>query len=533
MGTYCIPYESTNIQRTLTQEYLQSQDHLNAFYEYEPSLEAMEKAIADRQNYEVDRERLFEVLSEQYQAICKDFFESDEHQPVAANIRALKRDHAYTVTTGHQLNILGGPLFYFYKIASTIHLANQLKDRFPDYDFVPVYWMGSEDHDFDEINNIHLMGETYTWEKPMDGSVGALDPSSLKSLVEAIKTNIREQEAFQPLAELWEYAFDSFSTYSMAVRYWIHQLFKDYGLVILDPNDTRLKQAMIGVFEEDLTSQSHEKLVNKWQESLSGYDLPVNPRPINLFYSEKGLRERIVQNGQGYEVLNTDRKYSKEELLKMLHHDPGFFSPNVVLRPLYQQIILPNLAYIGGTNEIAYWLELKGIFNHHKVFFPQLLVRKSVLWVGKGIRKKMDKFNLTEKDLFRPVDEVVREYVAGKEDTAPFEDKIKSLREEYESLMTICEDYNDEMKWPIIELAKQHLKDLEKLRKDTRKLVKKRNEKDINQIYKIYNALFPDGIPQERYENFIPYYTRFGQDFFTRLVRDCDPYKQELLVYKD
>ncbi len=533
MEPHCLPYEETNIQRPLTLDYLHQKDQVQKFQEYPPTLKGMEEAIKRRENYPVDREALVEVLGDQYQAVDPEFFNTSVNQPVASNIRALKRAHTFTVTTGHQLNILGGPLFYFYKIASTIHLANQLKEYFPNCHFVPVYWMGSEDHDFEEINHVHLFGKTYTWEKPDDGPVGQLNPESLYSVIETIKEDIREQEAFEPLAQLWEYAFTHFAGYARACQYWLNQLFRDYGLVILDPSDERLKATMKSVFEEDLIHQTHEKIVKASQEEIGDYDLPVNPRPINIFYAEPGLRARIVQNGKGFEVLDTDKSFSRTELIEKLKENPECFSPNVVLRPLYQQMILPNLAYIGGTNEVAYWLELKGIFNHHQAFFPQLLVRKSVLWIGKGIRKKMDKFGLQTRDLFRPAEEVVREYLAQKEDTTPFEDKISVLREEYESLMKLCEDYDDEMKWPIIDLAKNHLKAIEKLQKDTRKLVKNRNEKDLKQIHKIYDAMFPEGISQERYENFIPYYTRFGMDFFNQLVRDCDPYKQELLIYRD
>ena len=533
MDTFCLPYDKTSIQRPLTHDYLKGKDHLNTFYAYTPDLKGTEQAVQDRSDYPVDRELLVQVLSEQYQELDPSYLTKKANQAVAQNIQALAKETTFTVTTGHQLNILGGPLFYFYKIASTIHLANQLHTQFPNHHFVPVYWMGSEDHDFHEINHIHLFGETYTWEKPGEGSVGNLDPSTLSPLVESIQANIREQEAFKPLADLWEYAFNHFDTYARASQYWLDKVFRDYGLVILDPADKRLKQKMAPVFKEDAIHHTHQSIVEKYQSELKHYDLPVNPRPINLFYSGEGLRERIIQNGEGYKGIDTGITFTPDELKRQIEEQPENFSPNVVLRPLYQQMVLPNLAYIGGTNEIAYWLELKGVFDHHRVFFPQLLVRKSIFWLGKGVQKKMKKFGIKAEDLFRPVDDVVREYVAEKEDTTPFDEKIQTLRNEYESLMSLCNEYEDEMKWPIVNLAKQHLKDLEKLQKDTRKLIKQRNEKDIQQIHKVFDALFPEGISQERYENFIPYYTRFGQEFFDRVIRDSNPLEQEMVIYQD
>ena len=532
MQTHRIPYKDTTIQRRLTEDYLEGKEHLKPFYQYEPSPEGMKKAVEDRPDHPVDRESLVQVLSDQYLEVAPDFFDATGHQEVAANVKALAKEHTFTVTTGHQLNILGGPLYYFYKIASTIHLAQKLNSEFPDKHFVPVYWMGTEDHDFEEISEIHLLGNTYTWEKPDEGPVGELDPSSLQKVVE-IQADIREKEAIQPLIDLWHEAFGQFSKYARAAQYWLHHLFREYGLVILDPSDARLKSPLIPVFEEDLTHQSHQKLVEGCRENLDDYNLPVNPRPINIFYARPGIRERIVSNGDDYEVLDTDKSYTHKELLSTLKEQPGLFSPNVVLRPLYQQMILPNLAYIGGTNEIAYWLELKCIFDHHNAFFPQLLVRNSVLWIGKGIRKKIDKFGLEFRDLFRDTDEIVREYLSEKEETVSFDEKIQHLSEQYNELMHLCDNYEDDMKWPIINTAKAHIKDLEKLQKDTRKLIKKRNEKDVNQIEKIHNALFPEGVFQERYENFIPYYTKLGGQFIAQLVSDCDPYRLELLIYQD
>lgn len=532
MEAHTLSYERTNIQHPLTLDYLQKAPHLQDFYSYTPDEDGSAKAIKERTDYPVDRQLLTRTLWEQYQGIAKEPGVNESDEPVFENIRALDNPNTFTVTTGHQLSILGGPLFYFYKIASTIHLAQKLNEQHPDQHIVPIYWMGTEDHDFEEIKDVHLLGQTYTWEKAASGSVGELEPDGLTALVEEIETNLQEQEAFQPLAELWKTAFTHFQTYAQACQYWLHQLFRQYGLVIIDPNETAFKQRMVDIFSEDLQHQTHEGLVIQQQEALSDYELPVNPRSINIFYSEPGLRDRIVANHEGYALANEGRFFTKEELLQKLKQEPGLFSPNVVLRPLYQQLILPNLTYIGGTNEIAYWLELKPLFDHHQVFYPQLLVRNSALWIGKGLQKKIRKYSLTHEDLFKSRDEITKAYLAREAGTQPFDDRIQALQDEYERLMSLSETYDDEVKWPIINLANDHRKALEKLQKDTRKLIKSRNEKALEQINKVLDKLFPEGIAQERYENFIPYYTRFGDQFFDQLIADCNPFRQSLLIYE-
>ena len=533
MEPQCLPYSSTNIQHPLTQDYLGQAPNLSGFYNFTPDENGSREALNTRPAYPVDRPLLTRTLRQQYQSIGIESGRSSADEPVFRNIQALESEQTFTVVTGHQLSILGGPLFYFYKIAATIHLARHLSRQHPDKHVVPVYWMATEDHDFEEIKNVNLLGQTYTWEKEAQGPVGQLSPEGLPELVSNIKDNLREKEAFQPLADLWQEAFSHFNTYGKACQYWLHQVFREYGLVILDPSEQAFKEHMVDIFTADLQEQLHERLVKSQQEALSGYNLPVNPRTINLFYTQPGLRERIVAGNGGYELADQSLHFKHDELLQTLKQKPGLFSPNVVLRPLYQQRILPNLTYIGGTNEIAYWLELKPLFDHHEVFYPQLLVRNSALWLGKGLQKKLRKYSLTYEDLFKSRDSITKTYLAREAETQPFDDRIQALQDEYERLMALCENYDDELKWPIINLAKEHRKALEKLQKDTRKLVKNRNEKALQQVEKVLDKIFPEGIFQERYENFIPYYTKYGQEFFHQLVQDCNPYRQSLLIYEE
>lgn len=533
MEPQCLPYSATNIQHPLTQDYLNEAPHLQNFYNYSPDEKGSSQALTNRPAYPVDRPLLTRTLHQQYEALGVPSNSSEADQYVLKNIQALEEENTFTVVTGHQLTILGGPLFYFYKIAATIHLARSLSQSHPDKKVVPVYWMATEDHDFEEIQSINLLGQTYTWEKDAHGPVGDLTPDGLPELVSSIQGSLKEQEELQPMADLWREAFSRFSTYGRACQYWLHQLFREYGLVILDPSEKAFKERMVEIFATDLKEQVHERLVSRQQEALAGYDLPVNPRSINIFYSQPGIRERIVASNGGYELADHSRHFKHEELIDTLRQQPGLFSPNVVLRPLYQQLILPNISYIGGTNEIAYWLELKPLFDHHQVFYPQLLVRNSALWLGKGLQKKIRKFSLTYEDLFKSRDAITKTYLAREADTQPFDDRIAALQQEYERLMSLCEDYDDEMKWPIINLAKEHRKALDKLLKDTRKLVKSRNEKALQQIEKTLDKVFPEGIFQERYENFIPYYTKYGTQFFDQLVTDCNPFQQSLLIYEE
>ncbi|PSR05732.1 MAG: hypothetical protein BRD49_04210 [Bacteroidetes bacterium SW_10_40_5] len=159
-----LTFQETTLQRAITQDYLSHKPELQPFYQFNPDYQGALKAAEGRNNDPVDRERLVNVLTRQYQNLQSDFFDINANKTVAANVNALKDEKTFTITTGHQLNIFGGPLYYLYKIASTISLAKKLNNLYPSFNFVPVYWMGAEDHDFEEINHTYVYGNPVYWQ---------------------------------------------------------------------------------------------------------------------------------------------------------------------------------------------------------------------------------------------------------------------------------------------------------------------------------------------------------------------------------
>ena len=284
-------------------------------------------------------------------------------------------------------------MYFIYKIASTIKIAQQLKAQFPENHFVPVYWMASEDHDFEEVNHIYLWGKMLQWQTESKTAVGYLDPKNLENVIAELEILLGTSQNSAEILALFKQAYLQHNTLSQATRFLVHALFKDFGLVILDADDADLKRNFIPVFERDIFDNSNFQNINQTVQQLEKeYKIPVKPREINVFWLDANIRTRIIQNGESFEAKDAGKSWNKEELLKELHENPQHFSPNVVLRPMYQETILPNLAYIGGTNEIAYWLELKNAFEENKIFYPMLVVRDSALWIGKGSVKTLTSF---------------------------------------------------------------------------------------------------------------------------------------------
>ncbi|HEV7382344.1 MAG TPA: bacillithiol biosynthesis cysteine-adding enzyme BshC, partial [Dyadobacter sp.] len=357
-------------------DYLDQKPATRDLYSVYPAIENASQAIESKSGFDAEKRRtLVDVLEKQYKG-----------QPNKPDFSTLLDANTFTVTTGHQLNIFTGPLYIIYKIVTTIKLARELKQAYPNHNFVPVYWMATEDHDFAEIASFHLFGETFKWEGEHQGAVGRLNPKELESILKVLPT--------KPL--LFAKAYLENDTLTDAVRCYMHELFGSEGLICLDADHADLKRHFLPVIAEELTQSVAEKLVTETTSKLAdlGYHTPLNARQINLFYLRDNLRERIVREEDLFKVLNTDITFSEEAILKEAEEHPEYFSPNVVLRPLYEEIILPNLAYIGGPSELPYWMQLKGVFDHYQTPFPMLIPRNFGMYINTSISNKLEKLGV-------------------------------------------------------------------------------------------------------------------------------------------
>ncbi|MEM9024823.1 MAG: bacillithiol biosynthesis cysteine-adding enzyme BshC, partial [Bacteroidota bacterium] len=381
-------------------------------------------------NDDTPRQLLVDVLTGQYQGLTRD-------PAVDRNIAALAAANTFTVTTGHQLCLFTGPLYFLYKIMTAINLSAQLNAAHPDQHVVPVYWMASEDHDFAEINHAFLFNRELSWETGYGGMVGEIATESLRPVLDELGSILGEGEVANELRQLLEEAYAGQANLSDATRHLVNRLFGAYGVVVIDANDPRLKAHFVPVMEDDLFAHSAFQQASETKRHLEEqYKLPVNPREINLFYCRDGQRERIVREGNTWSVLNAEHAFTEATLRQELADHPERFSPNVVLRPLYQEQLLPNLAYIGGPSEVAYWLELKGVFEHYKTNFPMVLLRNMVLLVNATMQKRMAKLDLSAETLFEPADALIARLVkAGTEASLELTDEKAALDALYAGLV--------------------------------------------------------------------------------------------------
>ena len=528
-ATY-IDYSETNSFSPAVIRYLEQDPQLAPFISYKPTIEGFKQLIANKKSG-CDRQTLVKVLNEQYAEITNS--REQDISLVSKNIELLSRDTTYTITTGHQLNLFTGPLYFIFKIVTAINLARVLKSNFPEKDFVPVYWMATEDHDFEEINHTHIGGKKIEWSHNAQGATGRLCLNDIASVIKEYTGVLGFSENAEKLAQLVEKAYLKHSTLASATRYLVNGLFKDYGLVIIDADHPELKKQFKDIIQDDITQQNSFKTINTSIEKLhsAGVDAQVNPREINFFYLLDNLRERVIYENNRYSVLNTGISFSEDELKQEIHLYPERFSPNVVMRPLYQEIILPNIAYVGGGAEVVYWLQLKENFEHYGVDFPILILRNSALVGGTRLGEIIKKLNLSPADLFKSADELKNKWVlAHSEHTLNLTDEWLEFKCLFEKIKLRTHKIDPTLTASTEAVRARLEKAIQNLEKKLLKAEKRNHSDSLNSIDNFKKALFPKGGLQERSENFGLFYVKYGDEFISSLINTFKPLDSKFTI---
>jgi len=538
MPTDCINFQNSGYFSPLMNDYLNQKPLLLSLYNRFPNLENFEAQIQEKKenfndngnfNGNSKRELLVSVLQKQYSKISASGLTQQ-------NIEALASSDTFTITTGHQLNLFSGPLYFLYKIISTINLTKELKAKYPSQNFVPIYWMATEDHDFEEINYFNFKGRKFRWNAASSGPVGRLSTEGLSDFFEVYAPELGSGKNAEALKKLFQESYLNHSNLADATRFLANELFGEYGLVILDADDQDLKRAFIPYIKEELVQQTSHKRVLETAEKLKNYTIQVNPREINLFYLEDNLRERIIfdpdsNREEKYKVNNTKTSFSETEILELVEQNPEKFSPNVIMRPLYQEVILPNLCYIGGGGEIAYWLELKSFFDAVKVTFPILLLRNSALLTTAKQAKKADKLGLSWSDLFRKQKDLVNTKTEQlSKFPIDFTPQKELLQKQFERLYEIANQTDKSFLGAVKAQEAKQIKGLENLEKRLLKAQKRKYSEELERITDLQNELFPNQSLQERQANFSEFYIENGENFIPQLCNQLKPLEDNFSI---
>ncbi len=498
--------------------YQESNEILKPFYKHEVNIDRFEKVIEERQSFQCNRALLHSVLLQQYQSL------PNSEQSVR-NIDKLKEKNCYTVITAHQPSLLTGPLYYIIKICSTINLAQQLNKKYSELEIVPVFIVGGEDHDFEEIASVNFFGKKFTWETDQKGAVGRMDISDLSIVLEEVKNTFGSMPFAEDLKTKIDQCYKVSDSYGDFMRRLTHSIFGSYGLIVANMDHYELKKAFFPIVKKEIESNISFKEVNVDQKKIeaAGLKKQAHAREVNLFYHDLDRHRIIKVDKDQYEI--GEHTYTRSELIQLIEHNVQNISPNVILRPVFQELIFPNLAYIGGGGELAYWMERISLFEKLELPFPMLIRRDSVLISDANTENTLEKFGLSFSDLFDREEQLII-HVTKEESTVDLSlDPFKSeLIQIFDKVRSQVQAVDKTLVGTVNAEQSKSLKSLENIENKILKAEKRKKETETTKIKKIKSKLFPgNNSLQERHDNFIPYYLKYGPKWIDHLIDSVDP----------
>lgn len=494
----------------------------------EITLDTLRDQAKLKQKSYLNRQVLREVLAEQYQG-------QDLPPALVENLEALQSDQTFSVTTAHQPLVMGGKLYFLYKALSTIRMAQFITSQCDDLNVVPIFLLGSEDHDFEEIRHVQLFHDKKSWEAPSGGPVGRMDVEGILQLMDEIEPVLSTQPFGQEVLSFLKTSYQAGDTFGYSTFKFLHLLLGHLGLIVIDLDHPKAKSAFKEVIKDELLTQTSHQCVQDRIDLIkkSGLKEQAHSRDINLFYLTDQVRTRIESSPDGFfYTVDEQKKWDSEGILAEVAQYPERFSPNVILRPLYQEMLLPNLAFVGGGGELAYWIELTEVFKAYDIPFPLLMRRHSGLLTEDAIFSKMNKLDLNLEDLFKPIDQILRSYILNHNIVEiDLNGKREKISEVLDEIKTACIQIDPTLEKSYEAMLAQIFKQMEVIESKMVRGAKNLHDQKMQQIQLLHQRLFPGGALQERNDSILNWISRFGFDWIPDLQKEFKPFEPELIVF--
>ncbi|HRP90152.1 MAG TPA: bacillithiol biosynthesis cysteine-adding enzyme BshC [Edaphocola sp.] len=522
-----VPIQDTGYFSKLVNDYLNQDESLKPFFDFELSDQGLLKAIEKRRKYPVDRKSLHAVIKKQYEGL-------ELSEAAQKNLEALLDQNTFTVCSAHQPNLMTGYMYFFYKIIHSVKLATHLKKIAPNDNFVPVFFIGSEDNDFEELNHFKYNGRLFEWQTNQSGAVGMMQSDEqLQKLIEELFSilgplGINEKTLKSIIAK----AYKSGNSISDAKRIFINDFLGEMGVLVLDANVKEMKQQFSNVIKEEILNPKAFGLVQETSNHIQEkYKAQAFFRPINLFYLKENIRERIEKHKEEFSVINTNIRFSEGLIEAEINNNPERFSPNVILRGVYQETILPNVAFIGGGSEVAYWMQLKSVFEYYKVFFPMVVLRQSGLIMDEVTNSLKLKIGLDNKVIFKKTNELVSEIIeTEKHSNWSLESYYSELNQWQDSLENKLINLDKNLITTIKSTLTKSKYQLGILEKKINHSIKNQKEIEIKRVESFKAHSFPNDNLQERQETFMQFYLDFGQKLFQDILKHTTVFGDQFLI---
>jgi len=521
-----LPYSETNSFSKIAIDYIDANPLLQPFYKHSVNTEGILSAIKERQKFPQQRELLVDELLKQYEGVT-------QFSKVKENTLLLLQQNTFTITTAHQPNIFTGPLYFIYKILHVIKIADELSKQLTDCNFVPIYYMGSEDADLEELGTITIDGIEYSWQTKQTGAVGRMKVDRpLLSLIDKMQGQLGVLPFGNEVIQLFKKVYTVGKTIQQATLELVNDLFGEYGLIVIIPDSAKLKKIFQPVIEKELKEQFSNKAVAETIDQLEKHYKPqAEGRELNLFYLIDDKRERLEISGFKFHVSSLNLEWDEKEILNELNEHPERFSPNVILRGALQETILPNIAFIGGGGELAYWLELRKVFEAANIPYPMLVLRNSFLIIERKYKQMMNNLGLKPEDMFLSEHDLMKKVITNRTDNkVRLNGELQRVEDLYNEIMHLASSVDATLKAHVEALKTQAVYRLQELEKKMLRAEKRKYNYEQQQLQKIKSALFPNDSLQERVENVSNFYAKYGKELIDVLLRSSLTLQQEFAI---
>ena len=471
--------------------------------------------------------------------LCKALISQNKDETKAMhNIELLTERNTFVIATGQQLGFMGGPLYTIYKIFTAIKLVDLMSEKFPDYNFIPLFWMESEDHDFSEINKVKIFDKTnnfFTHQYCPTGyipetNLGSSGKIILDSEINAFNNNILNTlqiTEYTPIVKNLLSVYSEGKTNEDCFINFLSELVEGTGLVFLNPNSIEIKKLLRPIFEKELLEfpKTSEFIIDISAKLEEIYHAQVKARPINLFYHHKKGRFLIEPSGADYSLKGIRQKFSKDEIMEQLNNTPEVFSPNVILRPICQDFILPTFMYVAGPSEIAYFAQINSVYNYFDMKMPIIYPRASATLVENKIHNLIEKFNLNLLELsanYSGVQKRVTDNMSDIKIGEEFEKTFLEINNVFANLENITKNI-DVTLIDNLKTTKEKIEHLFKVYQEKLYNAQKRNNNvALEQLERVKNNIFPKGNLQERELNLIYYINKYSNSITDKIYHELD-----------
>jgi bacillithiol biosynthesis cysteine-adding enzyme BshC len=530
-----VPFSSIPSQSKIFIRYQENPESLRRYYPLTVSshIEIPKRIPEILSNYKVNRKSLCTAL-EKINANC------GASEKTLSNISLLKHDECVAVVTGQQAGLFTGPLYSIYKALTAIKLTECLRGK--GIKAVPIFWIATEDHDFAEVASTFILDKQGTLKEIRNEPSGCYDgfpvgkiklDNTIKDTIESLFSSLPQTDFSKDLRKIIEKSWIEGAYYGEAFARMMLQLFSEnYGLIVLCPLDEELKKLASPIYAEAI--EKADEIVsalilrnNQLQQEGFHIQVPISENYFPIFWHSEDGKRHVLRKvaAEEYQTKDGEKRFRKEELIKLAKKNPIQLSPSVVLRPIVQDYLLPTVCYFGGAAEIAYFAQAAEIYRILNRPVTPILHRQSFTFVTAKQMKILEKYDLKFEDLFQGAEKTLKDVMEKRvspQITKLFAEVEEEINTQLNRLDQVFVNTDITLAENLAKRRKKILYHIAALKEKFRNLQIQKHQTISRQINSLFDALLPFNHLQERTLNISFFLNLYGFNFIELVHQSID-----------